>query len=95
MADDDDSNALYLIVGGLLVVALIFGFVVYGRYNNPANIEPAAGTPSYSSTVTPGSTTTETTTTNSTSSPSNTPPYTAPDTTTNSTTNSTTTNTNR
>jgi hypothetical protein len=50
MAADEDSNALYLVVGGLLVVALIFGFVVYGRYNNPANIEPAAGT-TYSSTT--------------------------------------------
>ena len=41
----NDNSGLALIVGGLLVAAVIFGFLFYnGNHgNNLANIEPATG----------------------------------------------------
>lgn len=56
--NDDSNTSLYLVLGGLLVVAIVFGFAYWGRHsnNNLANIEPAAGTPSYSSTTNTGTT---------------------------------------
>lgn len=55
MAENNDGG-LYLIVGGLLVAAIVFGFVVWGRSGTTStsytNIAPAAGTPSYSSSTT-------------------------------------------
>ena len=48
MATDGSNNSLYFIVGGLVVVALVFGFIVWGPSRDtgtsPAAIEPAAGT---------------------------------------------------
>lgn len=56
--NDDSNTSLYLVLGGLLVVAIVFGFAYWGRNsnNNLGNIEPAAGTPGYSSTTNTGNT---------------------------------------
>lgn len=63
MAENNDGG-LYLIVGGLLVAAIVFGFVVWGRSGTTTsytNIAPAAGTPSsYSSSTTTEKSTTAT-----------------------------------
>ena len=56
--NDDSNTSLYLVLGGLLVVAIVFGFAYWGRHsnNNLANIEPAAGTPYSATTTTPDTT---------------------------------------
>ncbi len=47
--DNDSSNTLFFIVGGLVVAALIFSFVYYGKPRSyeaaPQTIAPAAGGP--------------------------------------------------
>ncbi len=62
MAENNDGG-LYLIVGGLLVAAIVFGFVIWGRSGTASytSIAPAAGTPSsYSSSTTTEKSTTAT-----------------------------------
>jgi predicted negative regulator of RcsB-dependent stress response len=56
--NDDSNTSLYLVLGGLLVVAIVFGFAYWGRHsnNNLNNLEPAAGTPYSATTTTPDTT---------------------------------------
>ena len=59
MASDNDNGGLYLLVGGLLVAVIVGGFIVFHSPGaNYADIAPAGGTPSYSSTTTRNTTTT-------------------------------------
>ncbi len=44
-SDREDTNALYFIVGGLVVFALVLSFVYFKNGNNLTLTEPAAGTP--------------------------------------------------
>ncbi len=43
-SDQNDTNTLYFIVGGLVVLALIMSFVYLGNENIIARTEPSAGT---------------------------------------------------
>lgn len=46
MANTERNNNLYFIVGGLVVLAVIFGFIFWNadRNNELGELEPAAGT---------------------------------------------------
>ena len=48
MDNNESNNSLYFIVGGLVVAALVFGFMVWGPVKiagvNLSTLEPAAGT---------------------------------------------------
>ena len=50
---NDSNNGLYFIVGGLVVLAIIFGFAMWGPYDmsgsTQASVQPAAGSYSESS----------------------------------------------
>ncbi|MDB5492115.1 MAG: hypothetical protein JWO78_1964 [Micavibrio sp.] len=47
MANNESNNTLYFIVGGLVVLAVIFGFAMWGPYDmtgsSQSSIQPAAG----------------------------------------------------
>lgn len=47
--NNDGNNSLFFIVGGLVVLAVIFGLFLWtpGDDTNPADIAPAAGDESY------------------------------------------------
>lgn len=50
-APDSGSNTLYFIIGGLVVLALIFGFIYMGNSDRiNSAIEPASGTTTSSTT---------------------------------------------
>jgi len=42
--NDDSNTSLYLVLGGLLVVAIVFGFAYWGRHSNNNNNTNNTGT---------------------------------------------------
>jgi hypothetical protein len=45
MANPENNNALYFVVGGLVIVAVALGFFFLNPNSKYGKLEPAAGTP--------------------------------------------------